>query len=183
MARLGKWWDELLATRTYTLSKTKIWLAGNSSKYTSSDSCLDFFHWGKLFHPTKMEYSRAIKLVILGIWQNSKWTKSLYMFAKKNSVRWLHSRKLTCPLRIDGWKMYIFPIEKPSLFRGHVSFPGCMNFFFWCPRLSHPALYQVKSHCFVPQNPRLSEFWLEDVGRPWKKIYNPWKQIWGFHPH
>ncbi len=32
-------------------------------------------------------------------------------------------RKLTCPLKINGWKMYF--LLKWSLFRGHVSFPGC----------------------------------------------------------
>ena len=31
--------------------------------------------------------------------------------------------KLTCPLKIDGWKM--FSLLKWSLFRGHVSFQGC----------------------------------------------------------
>ena len=32
-------------------------------------------------------------------------------------------RKLTCPLKITGWKMYF--LLKRLLFRGHVSFPGC----------------------------------------------------------
>ena len=34
--------------------------------------------------------------------------------------------KLTCPLKINGWKMYF--LLKQSLFRGHVSFQGCINF-------------------------------------------------------
>ena len=33
--------------------------------------------------------------------------------------------KLTCPLKIDGWKMY--SLLKWSLFRGHVSFHGCIR--------------------------------------------------------
>ena len=33
------------------------------------------------------------------------------------------SEKLTCSLKIDGWKMY--SLLKRSLFRGHVSFRGC----------------------------------------------------------
>ena len=32
--------------------------------------------------------------------------------------------KLTCPLKINGWKMY--SLLKKSLFRGHVSFQGCI---------------------------------------------------------
>ena len=32
--------------------------------------------------------------------------------------------KLTCPLKIDGWKMY--SLLKWSLFKGHVSFQGCI---------------------------------------------------------
>ena len=31
--------------------------------------------------------------------------------------------KLTCPLKINGWKMYF--LSKQSFFRGHVSFLGC----------------------------------------------------------
>ena len=40
--------------------------------------------------------------------------------------------KLTCPLKIDGWKMH--SLLKWSLFRGHVSFQGCIlfiSFHFW----------------------------------------------------
>ena len=32
---------------------------------------------------------------------------------------------ITCPLKIDGWKMY--SLLKWSLFRGYVSFQGCTN--------------------------------------------------------
>ena len=32
--------------------------------------------------------------------------------------------KLTCPLKINGWKIYF--LLKSSLFRGHVSFRGCI---------------------------------------------------------
>ena len=34
--------------------------------------------------------------------------------------------KLTCPLKINGWKMYF--LLKQSFFRGHVSFLGCTSF-------------------------------------------------------
>ena len=33
--------------------------------------------------------------------------------------------KLTCPLKINGWKMHF--LLKLSLFRGHVSFQGCTH--------------------------------------------------------
>ena len=36
--------------------------------------------------------------------------------------------KLTCPLKIDGWKMY--SLLEWSLFRGHVSFQGCKYYAF-----------------------------------------------------
>ena len=36
------------------------------------------------------------------------------------------SRKLTCPLKINGWKMY--SLLNQSLFRGHDSCRGCMSF-------------------------------------------------------
>ena len=36
----------------------------------------------------------------------------------------IHPRKLTCPLKINGWKMYF--LLKQFLFRGHVSFRGSM---------------------------------------------------------
>ena len=40
----------------------------------------------------------------------------------------IHPRKLTCPLKINGWKMY-FQLNW-SLFRGHVSFrEGRFNLF------------------------------------------------------
>ena len=37
----------------------------------------------------------------------------------------LLSWKLTCPLKINGWKMY--SLLKQSLFRGHVNFRGCTH--------------------------------------------------------
>ena len=35
--------------------------------------------------------------------------------------------KLTCPLKINGWKMY-FPIEIGPFFKGHVRFRGVLRF-------------------------------------------------------
>ena len=40
-------------------------------------------------------------------------------FQANNLLPW----KLTCPLKINGWKMYF--LLKEFLFRGHVSFRGC----------------------------------------------------------
>ena len=37
----------------------------------------------------------------------------------------IHPWKLTCPLKINGWKMYF--LLKWSLFVGHVNFQGCIE--------------------------------------------------------
>ena len=58
--------------------------------------------------------------------------------------------KLTCPLKITGWKMYFLYWNNP-LFRGHVRFRGCIVFFFffsfsvWCHDCIHnsPERYSV----------------------------------------
>ena len=47
--------------------------------------------------------------------------------------------KLTCPLKINGWKMYF--LLKWSLFRGHVSFQGCKT-----RRKKHPY-DEMKRNC------------------------------------
>ena len=54
-------------------------------------------------------------------------------------------RKLTCPLKINGWKMIFFPIEL-VLFKGtFVSFPGCN--FWWC---NYPIGFSRKIHLPKP---------------------------------
>ena len=55
----------------------------------------------------------------LGLWDP-------FQMAFLMACKWmLHPSKLTCPLKIDGWKMY--SLRKWSLFRGYVSFQGCTN--------------------------------------------------------
>ncbi len=39
-------------------------------------------------------------------------------------IKWLHPRKLTCPLKRDYFNRK--DIFQPLIFRGHVSFPGCI---------------------------------------------------------
>ena len=53
---------------------------------------------------------RGVELVVWG-------------YSTRMTINQLLPRKLTCPQKINGWKMYF--LLKWSLFRGHVSFPGC----------------------------------------------------------
>ena len=72
--------------------------------------------------------SRCGPAFLWWIWRNgdaedATWQKRHFFW------EFVHSWKLTCPLKINGWKMY--SLLKQSLFRGHVSFPVCNpNFYF-----------------------------------------------------
>ena len=73
--------------------------------------------------------------------------------------------KLTCPLKINGWKMYSL-LKFSSLFRGHVNFQGCntvipfvdgsFHLFFLWPSVSIHSFgslrdsLEVLHHVFIP---------------------------------
>ena len=58
--------------------------------------------------------------------------------------------KLTCPLKINCWKMY--SLLKQSFFRGHVNLPGC-----------------IRPFCFIRGSNGIEEMHRR-TGSPWSKV-------------
>ncbi len=77
------------------------------------------------------------------------------------------SWKLTCPLKINGWKMY--SLLKWSLFRGHVSFRGCNLMLF---QTSFSLAVEVSTASALPSAAVTwgYPFWMPDaiIGKGWE---------------